>query len=472
MIAEQLPDRLRRWHRTASLILVAQWLLWVLTALGMALVPRAWTTAYAVPADMVTTRAETIGADRLRSLLTAENRRRESVSLPPVSHARLAAPGNRPLLGVRSGEDGATTYLAVDTGEPAPMASREHVLAEARRLTGESIADEALTLTTKNSPEYQKQPLPVWRVQASRAVVFFEPVTSAYVGQATFWKWWENLLKTLHTLDPTGNAEFRQNIQLTVAAVLFLAVSVVGTLSVRRLLILRRGARTVESWSYRWHQTLGLLIVIQVVLQATSGLSVVWLLEHPTVRGSAHVHDASEPIAIDRVVADPPAGADAVTLTMVLGEPVYRVETRGRTLTQELRSASSGEPRTITEADRDQLAQRTLVSSASLMRWELGTRIDEHFFAGPFPAWKGFYAEPNPGTLAIDATTGRVHLAPRTERFLFIEDYYKMHVASYDMNGVIRYRLEPTTLTLIALMGTMMISGLILQVARLRRGKL
>jgi hypothetical protein len=464
-------DALRRWHRLASLVLVAQWSLWVVTALGMALVPRAWTTAYRAPSTRDVPAAEWPSASTLGSLLTAENTRRLAEGTPPVTHLRIHNPGGVVVASARAGEEAGSVHLDPRTGARLPHAQPGRILAEAGLMTGETLDAAAITLVTANSPEHQKLPVPVWRVEAKKAALFFDPVTGAFVSQATWWKWWENLLKTVHTLDPSGNAEFRNSIQLTVAAVLFLLAAFAGALSVRRFMSWRRGANTAEAWSFRWHQALGVVVVLQVLLQTTSGLAVVWLLNLPSVRGSAHLRDASEPLTAEGLL-DPPCCGEAVTLTMLLGEPVYRIERPGRPGTQLLVSARGGEPRRLNNADRDELARRALIAPASLSRWELGTRIDERFFAGPFPAWKGTYSEPNPGTLAIDATTGRIHLSPRTGRSLFIEDYYKLHLASYDMDGVIRYRLEPTTLALIGLFASMLLTGLVLQVARLRRGRL
>jgi hypothetical protein len=280
-------------------------------------------------------------------------------------------------------------------------------------------------------------------------------------------------MKTIHVMDYTGGAVFRRNVLLTAMAALFAAATVLGVISVRRILF----HRAKGSLALKLHQGLGLLLAAQAFLWVSSGLSVVWFL-HP-VRESAETHLAEPaPIAWERVrhhpaallanESEPPA---RIVLTALPGGPVYQVAWPGRAPRQALWDAETGAPLTLTTSDRDAIAAAALseAAAASLVRWEEAKSpadLDFYFYTGPYPVWKGFYERPSPGAIAIDQVTGHVH-PPRIDDEIAIEQFYNMHVLNWRL-GVVKYRQEPLLLAAIGLLAVLVVSGLIMQLRRLK----
>ncbi|MGJ3230421.1 MAG: PepSY domain-containing protein [Oceanicaulis sp.] len=457
---------LRDWHRWLTLVLMVQLTLWLVTALAMTLIPRSATIAYRfAPAEAGFDAAAAYPEiDAIAALSSGE----------PVESLTLRRDGIAAQLDV-SRIGAAPERLRPDAAAPLERLSPGAIANFASSLTGEAMPVEAVSLKTRNSPEYQKLPLPAWRVEARDAVLFFDPETGEVLTQTPFWRLFENWVTTIHVMDYTGNAQFRGNLILTGFAAIFLVSAGLGVLAVRRVhAVSGMGLR-----SLRWHQAIGLVLAVQVVFWTTSGLGVVWLL-HP-LRDEAHAQYAEDPpaLALDAVAVHPrELSASAgftpaqVRLTSLLGRPVYQFTEAGRSPSQALFDARTGEAITLTEADRDAIARERLDPEvyATLSGWETASgpaELDFYFYTGPWPVWKARFEDPLAGGVAIDQVTGFVH-TPRTGREIFLERYYNLHVVNWRF-GVVRYRLEPALIAVILLAMGLLATGVVLQARRWRK---
>lgn len=459
---------LRQWHRWLTLVLLVQLSIWVITAFSMTMIPRSATSAYGFPPA----NAEFNAAEAWPDLAAVS----QAVTDHPVHGLTLHRQGLAAQLDLET-DHGEAIVWSADASGPAPQITAETIAAYAAELTGESITVDDVRLKTRNSPEYQKLPLPVWRVQAADAVLFFDPQTGALQTQTPFWRLFENWVTTIHVMDYTGNAQFRGNLILTGFGIIFLVSAGLGVLAVRRVHVVKGGGLR----SLRWHQALGIILAVQVVFWTTSGLGVVWLL-HP-LRDEAHAQyaDARPAIDVSAVAVHPSELLDAidfvpaqVRLTQQLGQPVYQMTAAGRSPAQALFSARTGEPITLTLEDRDAIAREQLDPPVyeTLGNWTEAhspAELDFYFYTGPWPVWKARFEEPLAGGVAIDQTTGYVHV-PRTGNEIFLERYYNVHVVNWRF-GVAMYRQEPLLIFVILLAAALTITGFILQARRWRRKK-
>jgi len=365
--------------------------------------------------------------------------------------------------------------VAPDTlGEPA-FISAATMAAHVAGLTGEDISTDQVSVQTGNSPEYQKLPVPAYRVEAEKSVLFFDPFHGAFISQTPPGKYLENLMKTIHVMDYTGNGQFRSNIVLSFFAALFLTAAIAGVIAVKRLYVKQSGLKALKV-----HQLLGLVLAIQVFFWVSSGLGVVWFLEAFRQDAKELLSPSSQSIDWTRVQIDPsdvlsaddPRGDPIeVKLTMLLGEPVYQIKWPGRWPQQDLIHAATGGRIELTEDERDAILAQVMPeeSVASLIRWEevKGPEgIDRFFFTGPFPVWKGFFEEPTYGAIVIDQVTGHAHF-PTILRQNLLAEYYNLHVVHWS-RGEIKYRLEPELLIAIALTMILFGTGVWLQIRRWR----
>ncbi|MEQ8405232.1 MAG: PepSY-associated TM helix domain-containing protein [Oceanicaulis sp.] len=462
-----LVMELRQWHRWLTLVLLVQLTIWLATALCMTLIPRSATTAYTFTPAGAAFDAAAAWPELAAMREIAEAGQVESLTLHQRGYA-----AQLDVVRIDGGQerwrpDGAARLARLDAAT---------IAAHASRLAGEDIDADQVRLKTRHSPEYQKLPLPVWRVQADNAVLFFDPETGEVRTQTPFWRLFENWVTTIHVMDYTGGAQFRGNVVLTGFALIFLISAGLGVLAVRRVHLVKGGGLR----SLRWHQGLGIVLAVQVVFWTTSGLGVVWLL-HP-LRDEAHAQFADIPPAAPAIGADivhPSQLVETAGFTparvryvSVLGEPAYQLTEAGRSPRQALFNARTGAEIALTEADRDAIARERLDPAVfdSIRGWETAAgpaELDFYFYTGPWPVWKAKFADPLSGGVAIDQVTGYVH-TPRTDREIFLERYYNLHVVNWRF-GVVRYRLEPALLAVIALAMGLLVTGFILQARRWRK---
>jgi hypothetical protein len=453
-----------KWHRWLTVILSVQLAIWLCTALGMALVPRAAITSY----KMAPTKGIDAAANfpELSALAQAIGPGARAVTFEQIE--------NRPLVQVSKSvsEDEKPLYLDPKTLLPAKPMSTETVLALAKTQTRQNLSAQNLSVVERNNLEYQKLPVPAFRVETPKAKLFYDPITGKLLTQTNGAKLFENLVTTIHVMDWTGKAQFRQNLFLSFFATLFLSAALLGVLAVRRVYF----TKGIGLVSLRLHQGLGLLLATQVVFWVTSGLGVVWALKPLKMEAESRLNEAFQAIDWDAVkVAPQPlvaAGAPGpvrVTLTMLLGKPVYQAQWAGRAPKQALWSAQTGAPIILSLADRDAIARSSLKpdSAVAIERWEVAKSpkdLDFYFYTGPYPVWKGFFTKPMSGAVSIDQVTGLVH-APRTDREIFLERYYNLHVVNWRF-GVVKYRQEPLLLIMIGLAMVLFGTGAIMQLRR------
>jgi uncharacterized iron-regulated membrane protein len=470
-MAQALRLKILKWHRWLTIVLSLQLGLWLITALSMALVPRAATTAYKAPKS---------GGYNAAVNFPEGNRLASAVG-PQAVRVSLEKSALRPVLSVyRSNEDDEKPVLL----DPASLGAAQdipsdEIAAWAADLTKERIDQDAVVQQDQHDVSYQKLPLPALRIEAAKATLFLDPKTGALLGQTTPAKLFENVVTTIHVMDWTGKALFRKNVFLTFFALVFLCAAALGVLAVRRVYLVKG----MGLMSLRLHQGLGLLLGVQVLFWVSSGLGVVWLLEPLRTEAHGRLNPAPTPIDWAQVKVRPAqipdaladGGAQSIHLTMLLGKPVYQAQWSGKGPgqggRQALYSATTGQPIKLTEQDRDAIAATVLQpdSAGSIARWTVANSpkdLDFYFYTGPYPVWKGFFESPMKGAVAIDQVTGLVH-TPRTDREIFLERYYNLHVVNWRF-GVVKYRQEPALLAVIVLAMAMFATGAFLQIRRWR----
>ena len=461
-----------KWHRWLTVVLSFQLVLWLSTAMGMTLIPRAAITSYKMPPSL--------GIDAAANFPDLEKLAKSvGIAARAVTFEQVA---NRYLISISSSvaEDDKPIILDPITFLLAQPMALSDIQALASVQTGESLTPIDITIKTDNSVEYQKLPVPAVRVNAPKAVLFYDPISGALLTQTNGTKFFENLVTTIHILDWTGKAQFRQNLVLSFFALLFLTAAFLGVIAVRRVYF----TKGIGLMSLRLHQGLGIVLAAQVFFWVTSGLGVVWALKPLKIEAESRLRTTFEPIDWGRVKVAPQSlvapgtpGPTRITLTMLQGSPVYQAQWRGgvsgRAPKQALWNAQTGLPITLDIKDRDAIVGAALnpETAAAIIRWEVASSpkdLDFYFYTGPYPVWKGFFDKPLTGAVSIDQITGHVH-APRTDREIFLERYYNLHVVNWRF-GVVKYRQQPALIIMILFAMALLISGALLQIRRWRRG--
>lgn len=467
------------WHRRLSLVLAVQLFVWLTTALGMALIPSSSLTGYVEttpPAyDAAASWPET-------SALS---------DLAPGAARVTLAPGRASASLTIADADGSVSEVLV----PETLSSREPISAiEAAQIiadfTGEDISVDDVSLQTEYSSEYSYKanltthPLPAWRVDAEKATIFVDQSSGEIAAQTTPAQRFENILKSLHAMDYSFTGNFRSGLLLTVFAAIFLATAMLGILPIRRIYAAKRqGVRAL-----RWHQLIGIVFCIQVVFWATSGLAVTWLMT-PFERAAAAQQVAQDaPIEFDRIAFSPSevlddgqSGPTRISLTMLLGEPVYQLAWEkvdapksfmSPVTRQALYSAVDGRQITLDSADREAIAKKALdpETFASLGEWSTLDYAGHHEFLGPLPVWQASFSEPRPGTISIDAVSGRIQTPLANRRQSWNSAYYKTHLMK-PLPGPHSYRFEPVLIVGILVMLGLLFMGLALHLRRRRNAK-
>lgn len=459
LVSPALRLKLLKWHRWLTLALLLQLGIWLTTALIMTMIARSSLTAYQTPPGAA---LDAVAAWPDLDALQAT---------APDAVSRVEIERTGPTTRLIFDGDVAVAPSSLSGLDRMPAAEIARIASD---MTGEAITPDQVSLKTRNSVEFQKLPIPAWRVEADQATLFFDPLTGDYITQTTRMRFIENLATTIHVMDWTGNAQFRKNVFLTFFGLLFLSTALMGVIAVRKLYLKKRAIPK----AMKIHQIVGLVLAIQVFFWVSSGLGVVWLM-HP-LRDQAENILNHDPAPIDwsavtfhpRDIFDPSNedGAPAtITLRMLLGEPVYQVAWPGRGAPQTLWSARDGRTISLSGTERDAIVADALVpeAAASIERWEVAKGpqdLDFYFYTGPYPVWKGYFAEPLAGAVAIDQVTGHVH-APRTGNEIFLERYYNVHVVNWRLR-VVQYRREPALLFVIALGMLLFVTGVLTQIRR------
>lgn len=155
-------------------------------------------------------------------------------------------------------------------------------------------------------------------------------------------------------------------------------------------------------------------------------------------------------------------------LTAFLDRPVWLLQTAS---TRQMIDAGTGVVRSpLSREEIDAVVARFDDRPEGLGTQTVIYRIDENplrEYAGPLPAWVVEY-EPGKQRIYLDAVTGQVHTV-RTTRWRIFDVLWRFHIL--DVTG--QDRIDAWWLKLAAFLGlTMVLSGLILIVDRLRKGRL
>ena len=458
-----------KWHRRLSLVLMIQLAVWLITAFGMSLIPSSSLRSYAnLAPDSFDAAASWPSIDTLRE------------AAGPAARVETGNYRIGPTLTIVRQDEPEVLRLSLEDLKPVRELTADDAWRIARDITGENLSDDDISLKTRHTPEYPKLSLPAWRAEASRAVLFIDPETGDLLAQTNATQKLETLLKSIHVMDYSGTAQYKDSKLLTVFASLFFGVAVLGVLPVRRVHAIKG-----TGWlSLRWHQLLGLALALQVFLWVTSGLSVVWVLDRAVNAAEDVSVTKSEPIDWAQVLMHPTdiVGNDdpptKVALKSLFGEPVYefawspdnaRISFIASVTDQSLHSAVDGRAIALDENARNAIAKGALAGNVfdSISRWTVSAKPTEEFFAGPFPVWLAHIEDPLSGYIAIDQTTGHVHSPIRSTGQVLLAEFYKAHVVYYQ-GGVIRYRREPVLLTVIGLMMVFLTTGVWIHIRRWR----
>lgn len=225
----------------------------------------------------------------------------------------------------------------------------------------------------------------------------------------------------------------------------------------------------------RVHKVVGLVAGLLLLSWTASGLFFS-LYPIETIRGDpwrpvidhGDLAEMEVSIPVERVIADVDAPVEAATLKAFLDTPVWMVRTSSG---QVMVDATTGGVRSpITQADIDALIARFGDKPSGLGELTVTYMVRENplrEYGGPLPAWVIEY-EPGKQRIYIDASSGDVR-AVRTTKWRIFDVLWRFHIL--DVTGDDRF--DSWWLKLAAFLGlTMVLSGLVLMIDRVRKGRL
>ena len=225
----------------------------------------------------------------------------------------------------------------------------------------------------------------------------------------------------------------------------------------------------------RVHKVVGLVAGLLLLSWTASGLFFS-LYPIETIRGDpwrpvidhGDLHEMDVSVSAEQVIAGLDDPVEAVTLKAFLDAPVWivRAETG-----QIMIDATTGDVRSpITQSDIDALISRFGDEPSELGELTVTYMIHENplrEYGGPLPAWIIEY-EPRKQRIYIDASSGEIR-AVRTTKWRIFDVLWRFHIL--DITGDDRF--DSWWLKLAAFFGlTMVLSGLVLMVDRLRKGRM
>ncbi|MEM9571069.1 MAG: hypothetical protein AAF996_06360 [Pseudomonadota bacterium] len=225
----------------------------------------------------------------------------------------------------------------------------------------------------------------------------------------------------------------------------------------------------------RVHKVVGLVAGLLLLSWTASGLFFS-LYPIETIRGDPWrpvidhgvLTEMEVSIPVERVIADVDAPVEAATLKAFLDMPVWMVRTSSG---QVMVDATTGDVRSpITQTDIDALISRFGDAPSGLGELTVTYMVRENplrEYGGPLPAWVIEY-EPRKQRIYIDASSGDVR-AVRTTKWRIFDVLWRFHIL--DVTGDDRF--DSWWLKLAAFLGlTMVLSGLVLMIDRVRKGRL
>lgn len=225
----------------------------------------------------------------------------------------------------------------------------------------------------------------------------------------------------------------------------------------------------------RIHKTVGLVAGFLLLSWTASGLFFT-LYPIETIRGDpwrpvidhGDLTDMSVSVSAEDVLSDAGTGVRRITLKPFLGDPVWLIETAD---SRRLVDARTGQDRSpLSQTDIDRLIAAFGDQADGLGELTVAYLIHENplrEYGGPLPAWVIEY-EPRRQRIYVDASSGDIR-AVRTTRWRIFDVLWRFHIL--DISGDDRF--DSWWLKLAAFLGlTMVLSGLLLMVDRLRKGRL
>jgi hypothetical protein len=184
------------------------------------------------------------------------------------------------------------------------------------------------------------------------------------------------------------------------------------------------------------HRWIGLLIGIQVLLWVSGGL-IMSVLRLDEVRGEHRV--AAQPpaaLAADEavtpvidVIGAAPGKVTSVTLTMFLGQPVYRLESdQGKSLV-DARTGQVLSP--LSEELARRVAQADYAGAGSPLTLEWVDQPAVEYRDRELPLWRARFDDGDDTTLYISPQTGAV-VARRNELWRLFDFVWMLHIMDYE----------------------------------------
>lgn len=191
----------------------------------------------------------------------------------------------------------------------------------------------------------------------------------------------------------------------------------------------RRFIRQVHRW-------LGLLIGIQVLLWVVGGVVMSALRldevrgEHLAARTTAPALDGGARLTPLSAVLQARAGTvTSVTLTSLLGQPVYRVETGAGPELVDASSGASLSPLPQAVARRIALADYTGAGTLQDVAWVDSPELE--YRGRDLPLWRARFADERETTLYISPQTGVV-VARRNDLWRLFDFVWMLHIMDYE----------------------------------------
>lgn len=203
----------------------------------------------------------------------------------------------------------------------------------------------------------------------------------------------------------------------------------------------RRFIRQVHRW-------LGLLIGIQVLLWVVGGVVMSALRleevrgEHFATKPAAVALDAQAPLLLIGDVLRSHRNATAVTLTTLLGQPVYRVETRAGPLLAHAVDGRKLSP--LPQATARALALADYAGPGALRTIEWVDAPELEIRGRDLPLWRARFDDERATTLYISPATGQV-VARRNDLWRIFDFVWMLHIMDYEERDDFNHPLLITT---------------------------
>ena len=225
----------------------------------------------------------------------------------------------------------------------------------------------------------------------------------------------------------------------------------------------------------RIHKVIGLVAGLLLLSWTASGLFFS-LYPIEEIRGDpwrpsidhGDLSDMTISVSAKQVVEQADNAVTGLQLKPFLGQPVWLLQTASGRQMMDARTGSVRSP--LTDQDIEALIARFGDQPEGLGKLTVTYRIDENplrEYGGPMPAWILEY-EPRKQRIYIDAVSGEIQ-SVRTTKWRIFDILWRFHILDFTGDD----RIDAWWLKLAAFLGlTMVLSGWILLIDRVRKGRL